>query len=395
MSDDESKWKGDPLREAARVIDLMRERNKRAPLRHGFIIRNFGRDIRPEAVDWLWEGRVPFGALTLVQGPPDKGKTTFVSDVVARVTRGGAMPFEPGSSTPREPMTVLWFTNEESPSQHIAPRLIRAGANMENVDLLDFEPSKPNTWLTFPSCAERFDLLVRQHREAGNPVGLLVIDGLTSVLDRKLSANNEQDVRVAMATLSKVLEHLKLACIAIRHPNKNGAGSAINRGGGSIGFSAVARAEFVVGDDPECADARVLACVKANLTKRPPSLKFELVERDGGAVVEWRGESSARADDVYAAMEPQRKKRATASEVASAKESIMEALRDLGRAVPDTELMRQLEASAGVSRDAYIRAKQALLAERAIRASPAPEGWRVELHKHSAHGARRAPDEVF
>jgi len=384
---------GDPFRRTARFIDLQRERQKRSPLKHGFILRNFARDIRPERVDWLWESRVPFGSLTLVQGPPDKGKTTFVSDVVARATRGTGMPFEPGT-TSREPMTVLWFTNEESPSQHIAPRLLRAGADMERVDLLDFEPSKPNTWLTFPSCAERFDLLVRQHREAGNPVGLLVIDGLTSVLDRKLSANNEQDVRVAMATLSKVLEQLKLACIAIRHPNKHGAGAAITRGGGSIGFSAVARAEFVVGDDPESREARVLASVKANLTRRPSSLKFELVERDGGAVVEWRGESSATADDVYAAMEPQRKKRATKQEVASAKESIMEALRDVGRDVLDAELMRQLSEAAGVSRDAYIRAKQELLGERAISPKQAADGWRIELRTHAIRG-RRDPDEVF
>jgi hypothetical protein len=127
----------------------------------------------------------------------------------------------------------------------------------------------------------------------------------------------------------------------------------------------------------------------------PRSLRFELVDRGDFGGVKWLDDCDVTADEVYAANEPQRPRRATKQDIGMAKDSIMEALRDLGRGVLDAELMRQLEASAGVTRDAYIRAKQQLLSERAIRSSQAADGWHVELRTHSAPRASRAPDEVF
>jgi hypothetical protein len=44
-------------------------------------------DVQPERVRWLWPGRVPFGKLTVLDGDPGLGKSTFTIDLT-----GGSRP---------------------------------------------------------------------------------------------------------------------------------------------------------------------------------------------------------------------------------------------------------------------------------------------------------------
>ena len=50
------------------------------------------KDVQAEEVQWLWYPYIPLGKLTIVQGDPGEGKTTFVLAVVAALTRGEALP---------------------------------------------------------------------------------------------------------------------------------------------------------------------------------------------------------------------------------------------------------------------------------------------------------------
>jgi len=49
-------------------------------------------EVRPEAVRWLWENRIPLGKVTIFDGDPDVGKSTVALDLAARITSGGTMP---------------------------------------------------------------------------------------------------------------------------------------------------------------------------------------------------------------------------------------------------------------------------------------------------------------
>ena len=49
-------------------------------------------DIQPEEVQWLWYPYIPLGKLTVIQGDPGEGKTTFVLAVIAALTKGEALP---------------------------------------------------------------------------------------------------------------------------------------------------------------------------------------------------------------------------------------------------------------------------------------------------------------
>ena len=49
-------------------------------------------EITEGTVDWVVERRIPRAALTLLDGDPGNGKTTYGLDLTARVTRGSSLP---------------------------------------------------------------------------------------------------------------------------------------------------------------------------------------------------------------------------------------------------------------------------------------------------------------
>ena len=50
-----------------------------------------GSEITPREIEWLWYPYIPFGKLTLLQGDPGEGKSTFALNLAARITRGGKL----------------------------------------------------------------------------------------------------------------------------------------------------------------------------------------------------------------------------------------------------------------------------------------------------------------
>ena len=87
-------------------------------------------EISAEEVKWLWYPYLPRGKLTIVQGDPGEGKTTFVLAVIAALTRGEALP---ESEQALEPLNVIYQTAEDGLADTIKPRLDAAGADCSRV----------------------------------------------------------------------------------------------------------------------------------------------------------------------------------------------------------------------------------------------------------------------
>ena len=47
-------------------------------------------EINAEEVQWLWYPYIPLGKLTILQGDPGEGKTSFILAVIAALTRGAS-----------------------------------------------------------------------------------------------------------------------------------------------------------------------------------------------------------------------------------------------------------------------------------------------------------------
>ena len=84
------------------------------------------KDVEIETIRWIWEPYIPYGKLTIVQGDPGEGKTTFVLSLIALLTTGRPL-LEHEEMT--DPINVIYQTAEDGLSDTIKPRLVAAGAD--------------------------------------------------------------------------------------------------------------------------------------------------------------------------------------------------------------------------------------------------------------------------
>jgi AAA domain len=93
-------------------------------------------DVRPETVKWLWEGRIPFGKVTLLESEPGIGKSTLTLELAARVSRGAPMPLE---KTHAAPANVVIFSGDDGLGDTVRPRLDAADADLSRIWSVDRE----------------------------------------------------------------------------------------------------------------------------------------------------------------------------------------------------------------------------------------------------------------
>ncbi len=91
-------------------------------------------EINAEEVQWLWYPYIPLGKLTILQGDPGEGKTSFILAVIAALTRGDPLP---ECERAAEPMNVIYQTAEDGLADTIKPRLESAGADCTRVLVID------------------------------------------------------------------------------------------------------------------------------------------------------------------------------------------------------------------------------------------------------------------
>jgi hypothetical protein len=94
-------------------------------------------EVQSHPVQWLWEGRVPCGRVTLLDGEPGSGKSLLALDLAARVSRGAAMPLS--RVKPPGPADVLLFNDDDSLGDTVRPRLETAGADLTRILCFDGE----------------------------------------------------------------------------------------------------------------------------------------------------------------------------------------------------------------------------------------------------------------
>lgn len=260
--------------------------------------------VTPEAVRWLWPGRLPLGKLVTLDGDPGQGKSTLALDLAARVSTGSPMP---DGRAPVCAGDVIVMSAEDGLSDTIRPRVEAAGGDVERVhawsEVHDTDPDgEPRT--RTPTLPGDIDRLARHIVSVG--ARLVIVDVFMAYLDSRVNAHHDQDVRQVLHRLMLVAERTGCVMVVLRHLNKSGGGRSIYRGGGSIGIVGAARVGMVVADDPGDESRNVLAVAKSNLAALPPALAYRLVPAEGFecARVEWLGPTHHTADALMVAPTP-------------------------------------------------------------------------------------------
>lgn len=92
-------------------------------------------EIESQPVNWLWEGRIPRGKMTVLDGEPGSGKSLLALDLAARVSRGAAMPLS--RIKPSGPANVVLYNDDDSLADTVRPRLEAAGADLTRIRSVD------------------------------------------------------------------------------------------------------------------------------------------------------------------------------------------------------------------------------------------------------------------
>ena len=226
-------------------------------------------------VEWLWPGWLAAGCVVAVEGDPGSGKSSIVTDVVARLTTGSAMPDGARGSRHDRPTDCVVVSIGGDPPDLTRGRLRVAGADPSRCHAPIFRHWAGDD-LDLPDDMWRLEWVVR---DAGAHA-VVVIDPLAGVL----SSGDPFIARRVLFTLGRIAEKSAATVLVTTHGIDTDA------------TLTAARVVWSVWHDGGAATSpRSLRVVKSNLGPRPQPLTFRLTG-DGAtgsttvepARVEWK-----------------------------------------------------------------------------------------------------------
>lgn len=214
-------------------------------------------EIVSKSIDWLWEGKIAKGKVTMIAGDPGLGKSQVSLHLASIVSTGGVFP---GGYQCKQG-SVLLFSAEDGAEDTINPRLQAAGADGDRVFI--FSTIKTKDREKFFDMSTDLPLL-KKALEQNNDISLIVIDPITAFMG-ETDTHKNAEVRGLLSVLSKMADEHHVAIVVVTHLNKNTGSSAMNKITGSLAFVAAARAAYMVVKDQSDESRRLFLTVKNNL----------------------------------------------------------------------------------------------------------------------------------
>lgn len=232
----------------------------------------FYSSFRCKDVEWLWYPYIPYGKITVLQGDPGEGKSTFILNVAALLTKGKPMPEEDNL---REPQTGIYQCAEDGVADTIKPRLVAAGADGDKAAYIIDEEEN----LTLD------DVRIKQTVKETH-ARFLIIDPIQAFVAQDGDMQNAVKSRNVLRKLSAVAAKYNCAIVLIGHMNKGSGGKSLYRGLGSIDIAAIARSVLMITRDQMNPSIRYMIPIKSSLAAEGSAIAFQL---DGEQGFAWIG----------------------------------------------------------------------------------------------------------
>lgn len=252
------------------------------PAEAGDIHFDLASEIEEKPIEWLYPGWFPKGKFMMLSGEGGLGKSTFYTDIAARITIGHSYPTGDGKFTAG---SVALFSAEEGAADTVTPRLRIAGADLAKVHIFKAVGSGDDR----RGLDVSVDLSgLRERLKAIEDLQLVVFDPLYSYTG-PANVNATDEVRQITNQLTDFAEETGVAVLTVTHLNKNEDASPKNRSVGSHAWPAACRLELRLDVHPDDAARRVVVRAKNNYGTDHGGLVFQFVDHDGEqhAGVEW------------------------------------------------------------------------------------------------------------
>ena len=162
-------------------------------------------EIQSQEVSWLWFPFIPYGKLTIVQGDPGDGKTTFILNIAAKLSKGESLD---GGMNFTEPLNVIYQSAEDGLADTVKPRLEQAGADCEKISVIDEK-------------IKSLSMIDERLEEAVIKTGakLLILDPIQACLGG-MDMNQANEARDMTKKLAVLAEKYQCAIVLVGHINK-------------------------------------------------------------------------------------------------------------------------------------------------------------------------------
>ena len=230
-------------------------------------------NVIPKDVEWLWYPYIPLGKLTVIQGDPGDGKSTFVLNVIAQLTSGQPMPdgFIPTCSR-----VAVYQCAEDGMADTIKPRLEQAGARCDQVAYIVDD----NIALTLED--GRIETVIQK-----TGASVFIIDPIQAFIPPDSDMLSATKMRSILRKLAATAEKYSCAVILIGHMNKGNGANPLYRGLGSIDIAAIARSVLMISRDQVNPALRYMYPIKSSLASEGPAIAFSF---KAGGGLEWHGQ---------------------------------------------------------------------------------------------------------
>ena len=222
--------------------------------------------VREQTIDWLWYPYIPCGKITVLQGDPGDGKSTFILNIAALLTRGKPMP---DGYPAKQPQTVIYQCSEDSLADTIKPRLVAAGADCSRVAYIIDDTGELNLK------DHRIERTIQETNAR-----LFILDPLQSYLVQDGDMQSAVRMRMLLGKLSIIAAKYACAIVLVSHMSKASSGKNLYRSLGSIDIAAIARSVLMISRDEE-SEIRYMFPVKSSLAPEGPPIGFTFDKETG------------------------------------------------------------------------------------------------------------------
>ena len=143
--------------------------------------------------------KFPYGKLTIIQGDPGDGKTTFILNIAAKLSKGENLD---GGMNFTEPLNVIYQSAEDGLADTVKPRLEQAGADCEKISVIDEK-------------IKSLSMIDERLEEAVIKTGarLLILDPIQAYLGGGMDMNRANEARDMTKKLAALAEKYQCAIV--------------------------------------------------------------------------------------------------------------------------------------------------------------------------------------
>jgi hypothetical protein len=202
-----------------------------------------GADLRPERINWLWEGWLARGKFHMCAGAPGTGKTTIMLALAATVSVGGRWP----DGTRCAAGNVVIWSGEDDPQDTLLPRFLAMGGDRRRVY---FVGDVSANGATRPFDPARDMEALAGAASSITDVALIGVDPIVNAVGG--DSNKNAETRRSLQPIVDLAANLNAAALGVSHFSKGTAGrDPVERITGSIAFGALPRLVFAAARKPD------------------------------------------------------------------------------------------------------------------------------------------------